>query len=275
MPESAGPSPPLVVVLHGCTQDADQIAAATRFHAWGEREGFAVLYPNQPEGAHPQRCWRWFDAEHQRAEVGEPGALMDLVERVTRAHGLDRDSTYVAGLSAGAGMAVVLATLHPDRFGGVAAHSGVPYAAARSEKGAAAVLAGNVPPPAALASRMEEATPDGAGLPRLLAIHGTGDQVVSPENGRRLAAAWLAARGRPSAAPDRTVEGEGGDAPYPYRRHRWTAGDAPPVEAWLIEGLGHAWSGGDPAGTWVDPAGPDATRAVLRFFGLLEEAPGE
>lgn len=198
---------------------------------------------------------------------------MDLIDRVARAHRLDPDATYVAGLSAGAGMAVVLATLHPERFAGVAVHSGVPYAAASNEEEAAVVLKGGGPAEAVLASRMEETVPDGAELPRLLAIHGTGDQVVSPKNTLRLAGAWLEVQERSSSDPDQTVPGRGGKAPYRFRRRRWSAGEAPPVEVWLIEDLGHAWSGGCSEGTWVDPTGPDATRAVLHFFGLAEKSP--
>lgn len=197
--------------------------------------------------------------------------LMELVDGVVREHGVDRDSIYVAGLSAGAGMAVVLAALHPDRLAGAAAHSGVPYAAAASEEEAAAVLAGRGPPVAELSDRMEEAMPPGAELPRLLAVHGTADEVVSPENTRRLAAAWLLVQGRMPSEPDESERGRGGPAPYAYDWRRWSAGDRPPVETWLVEGMGHAWSGGSPDGTWADPAGPDATAAILRFFGLVRD----
>ena len=199
--------------------------------------------------------------------------LMELLDEVVHDQGVDRDSIYAAGLSAGAGMAVVLAALHPDRFAGVAAHSGVPYASVASEDEAVAVLAGRGPPVAELADRMKEAMPPGAELPRLIAIHGTADEVVSPENTRRLAAAWLLVQGRSSSEPDESERGRGGRAPYAYDRRRWSAGDPAPVETWLVEGLGHAWSGGSSDGTWADPAGPDATAAVLRSFGLVRDGP--
>lgn len=287
VPERAEASPPLLVVLHGCTQDARDVAAGTRLDDRADRAGFLVLYPEQRPEAHPQRCWRWFDREHQRRGRGEPGALMDLVDRTVREHGVDRERVYLAGISAGGGMAVVLAALHPGRFAGVAVHSGVPYGAVSREEDAPRVLEGGGPGAGELARRMDEAVPGGARPPRLLAIHGTADDLVSPENTRRLVAAWLAARRRAASgaddrrpgpgedatgaetlAPDREERGTGGGGGYPYEVRRWGRSGRPDVEAWIVERLGHAWSGGDPAGTFTDPAGPDATGILLRFFGL-------
>lgn len=272
VPETTGASPPLVVMLHGCTQDAHDVAVGTRFDEWAERLGFLVLYPEQQPEEHPQRCWRWFEAEHQRRGRGEPAALMALLEQVERERGVEPGRTYLAGLSAGAGMAVVLAALHPGRFAAIAAHSGVPYGAAEGEGKAEAVLAGAGPSATELSRRLREAVPTGASLPPLLAIHGTADQLVSPENTRRLVSTWLAASRDGSPEPDREVRGgEEGDG-YPYLRRRWGGTGRDRVEAWLVDGLGHAWSGGSPEGTWTDPQGPDATRVVLDFFGILSRA---
>lgn len=267
-PDGVGPSSPLLVVLHGCTQDAEEVAAATRFDALADRGRFLVLYPEQRPEAHPQRCWRWFDAEHRMRGSGEPGALLDLVARVIRDRPVDPERVYLAGISAGAGMAVVLAALHPERFAGVAAHSGVPYDAADDEQEAAVVLQGGGPSVEVLARRLEEEVPDGTSLPPLLAIHGTADSLVSPANTRRLVSAWLMASSGSAPEPDREARGTGGDGDYPYVRRGWGPEERPRAEQWLVDRLGHAWSGGSPEGTWSDPAGPDASSILLAFFGL-------
>lgn len=286
LPEEVGPSPPLLVVLHGCTQDADDVAAGTRFDDRAGQRGFLVLYPEQRADAHPQRCWRWFDETHRRRAEGEAAALAELVEKVVRERGVDPGRVHLAGISAGAGMAVVLATLHPDRFATVTAHSGVPFGAADGEREAQAVLRGEGPAVGELARRQRAALPEDAELPRLLAIHGLADSLVSPENTRRLARAWLSVRGRSGGSgtsarpprgdagapvpemrdPDQGEQGSAGEGGYRYEVRRWGQPDRPDVEAWLVDGLGHAWSGGDPAGTFTDPAGPDATGVVLRFL---------
>lgn len=286
VPGEDGSSPPLLVVLHGCTQDADDVAAGTRLDARAGRRGYLVLYPEQRPDAHPQRCWRWFEETHRRRDEGEAAELARLIDQVVRDRGVDPGRVHLAGLSAGAGMAVVLAALYPDRFATVTAHSGVPFGAADGERGAQAVLRGEGPGVGELAARLRDALPEGAEPPRLLAIHGRADSLVSPVNTRRLVAAWLSARegrrasgtaggqrrrgpegsGGEPPAPDRRRRGTGGEGGYPYEVRRWGPPGRPGVEAWLVERLGHAWSGGDSAGTFTDPAGPDATGVVLRFL---------
>lgn len=275
VPGGAGARPGLIVLLHGCTQDAEDVAAGTRLDARAAGRGLLVLCPEQDAAAHPQRCWRWFEEAHQGRRGGEPAALRELVDRVVTEHGVDPDRVYLAGLSAGAGMAVVLASVHAERFAAVAAHSGVPYAAAGREADAAEVLRGGGPTVEVLARRLREAVPGDARLPRLLAIHGADDDVVRPETSRRLVAAWLAAAADPAGPPpppDREERIAAGGDGFSCLRRRWGPPDRPGVEAWFVDGLGHAWSGGSPDGTFTEPAGPDATGIVLRF---LEPPAGE
>ena len=52
---------PLIVLLHGCRQSADEIARGTRIEALADRLGAYVLMPEQSERANPYRCWNWFD----------------------------------------------------------------------------------------------------------------------------------------------------------------------------------------------------------------------
>jgi poly(hydroxyalkanoate) depolymerase family esterase len=285
---TAGPLP-LVVMLHGCTQDAADFAAGTRMDRIAEEAGFVVLYPEQDAATHPYRCWRWFDAAHQRRGAGEPARIAALVRSVVEEVDIDRRRIYVAGLSAGGAMSVVLAATYPDLFAAGASHSGLAYAAVEEEAAARDLLTGRVADVHASARRALAAMAEHARPVPFIVFHGADDPVVAPAHAEDLAAQWaltnrmaagesprepanaLVAREPPDApapppvpAPERS-DGEAGG--YGFVRYVYRdAADRPLVEAWLVDGLGHGWSGGDAAGTFTDPRGPDASREIVRFF---------
>ena len=113
---------PLVVMLHGCQQSVDEFAQGTRMNLLADKHGFAVLYPEQSLRAHAHGCWHWYE-DTDRAGRGEVNAVASLVDALVDEHGFDASRVYVAGLSAGAGLASLLALHHPDRFAAVALHS--------------------------------------------------------------------------------------------------------------------------------------------------------
>lgn len=228
-PPGGGAAAPLLVVLHGCTQTAADIAAGTRFDEHAGRAGWLVLYPEQDPGAHPQRCWNWYDPAHQ-GNAGEAAILGALIDAVIAAHG-DRPVLLV-GMSAGAAMATLLVAARPERFQAVALHSAPAFGAAVDVPTALSVLRAGAADPDAGGERLRSAFAGHA--PSALLIHGAADPVVAPINTDQLAAQWRAA---------------GGDA-----------------RVWRIEGVGHAWSGGAADGSYTAPDGPDATDAIVRFF---------
>lgn len=247
---------PLVVMLHGCTQDAADIARGTRLDAPAERDTLLVLYPEQPERANGKRCWNWYDRAHQSADAGEAALLAGMIREVARTHGADPARIYVAGISAGGAMAVILAATDPDLFAAAASHSGVAYGAAGDVMAALTAMAQGTAAAPALAVARERVVP-------LLVLHGDADPVVNARNGDALAAQWRAAAGL-AGEPVTSDVTEGG-----RRARRLVSADAAGrtvVEQWRVEGLGHAWSGGSPEGTFTDAAGPDATAVMLRFF---------
>ena len=243
---------PLVVMLHGCTQDPDDFARGTRMNALARAQGFLVLYPSQSQRANAQRCWNWFKHNHQARGKGEPAILAGMVRDVIATHDVDPGRVYVAGLSAGGAMAAILGDAYPDLFAAVGVHSGLPTGSATDVQTAFAAMSGGAQP-----------VRRGAGsgpTPPTIVFHGDADTTVNAVNGERiLEAAGVIAQ--PGAHRASTAMG------MPYTRRAYVDGQgAERAEQWTIHGAGHAWSGGDPAGSYTDPRGPDASAEMLRFF---------
>lgn len=264
-----GPALPLVVMLHGCTQDADDVATGTRLDEHARRRGVAVLYPEQSEGAHPNRCWNWYEPAHQRRGEGEPAILQGMIREVVERYGMDGERVFVAGISAGGAMALVLAAAHPEVVRRAAVHSGVAYGAARSMEEALEVLAGRAgDPPPELADRLLAAMGDRARPVPLLVLHGDADGIVSPRNADWILVQWeglMEAVGDGAVARERDPPRSG--AEWASRIEVLRDGTGRTVfELRLLRELEHAWSGGSPEGTFTRPGGLDATEAILDFF---------
>ncbi len=248
----------MLVMLHGCDQDAVSFAASTRMNRVAERERFAVLYPEQDRISNLQGCWNWFDLDSGRAQA-EATSVLHAIDRVCDLHPVDPSAVAIAGLSAGASLAALLAVAHPTRFCAVALHSGVPPGAAHSPSGAMRAMRGRaraVPVPAPAASA--DAVPP---WPPLLVLHGSRDVVVAPSNGRETALRWALACGATAQPPRHEQRGQ---------RHAVCITDFNVVrrtQVTLVEvvGLGHAWSGGAARQPYGDARGPDASLRVWRF----------
>lgn len=248
---SAGERVPLLVMLHGCGQDAAGLARSARMNRVAAREGFLVLYPEQSRVANPQRCWNWFDTESGRAQA-EAALILAAIDQVALIYPADRERVAVAGLSAGAGMAALLATTYPARFRAVAMHSGVPPGLAGTANAALRAMRGKAP-----AAKVE----GGTDWPPLLVIQGSKDRVVAPANAFEAVRQWALAAGAPSVR-SRTVQ-RGKRLPMQvvdFQRGKTVA--ATLVE---IDGLAHAWSGGAAKEAFSDPTGPDASAMIWRF----------
>jgi poly(hydroxyalkanoate) depolymerase family esterase len=264
---------PLVVLLHGCTQDPDDIARGTRVTAHADRLNVLVLLPQQPEAANPKKCWNWYEAAHQHRDSGEPSLIAGMTRQTLGAWSIDPHRVYVAGISAGAAMASVMAIAYPDLYAAVGLHSGIPYrAAANVMEGVAAMSRGASDPGKLAATALADMGSRARAIPAII-VQGAADAVVKPVNAEQTRDMWLAmnamALGEP-ASPARTAAEQRSDigglsvvtSCYPPPR----SATGCEVTTMLIEGLGHAWSGGSKTGTFTDERGPDATDAILTFL---------
>ncbi|WP_345741685.1 extracellular catalytic domain type 1 short-chain-length polyhydroxyalkanoate depolymerase [Roseovarius nanhaiticus] len=243
----------LIVMLHGCTQTPEDFAIGTGMNTHAEQHRLIVLYPEQSRGANAQTCWNWFSKGDQGRGRGEPEIIAGLTSRAMKQHSIAPAQTFVAGLSAGAAMAVILGYAYPDIFAAVGAHSGLPLGAALDVPSAFSAMAGQT---------SSCATPPGH-APRTIILHGDRDKTVHPLNGAAIARmAETSAQGTTSQC---TRSGEAGGRCY---RRALTMDQAGQTlsEHWVIQGLGHAWSGGQPGGSYTDPSGPDASAEMIRFF---------
>jgi poly(hydroxyalkanoate) depolymerase family esterase len=256
VPSGHGGAPmPLVVMLHGGTQDAATFAAATGMNDLAERQGFLVAYPEQPSSANPGKFWNWFVPAHQRRDAGEPSLIAGITRQVIERYGADASRVYVAGFSAGGAMAAVMATVYPDLYAAAGVHSGLPYAAAGDMASAFAAMKQGSSRPAGSTARP---------VP-LIVFHGDRDTTVAPANAAALMGDVLAAAA-PETPPAIVTTGQvpGGHA-YTRTRYQDPAGVAL-AERWIIHQGGHTWSGGVPHGSYTDPRGPDASAELIRFF---------
>jgi poly(hydroxyalkanoate) depolymerase family esterase len=245
---------PVVVMLHGCTQSPEDFARGTGMDALADREGFIVVYPRQTASANAQKCWNWFDGRHQQRDGGEPSLIAGLVGQVLADTGADPARVYVAGLSAGGAAAAIMAEQYPDVFAAVGIHSGIACGAARDL-------------PSALSAMKRGGTgrrAQGRFVPTIT-FHGDRDNTVGEVNSRQIVAAATAAFGTP--LDERSEQGVTAQGRHYTRMVARDPAGRPMVEQWTVAGAGHAWSGGNAAGSFTDPAGPDASTAMLRFFG--------
>lgn len=255
------PRPPLFVMLHGASQSAADFATGTRMQQVVDECGGIALFPEQSRSAHPMGSWHWYDARHQIADGGEPSLILGMTRRIVARYGVDRRRVYVAGMSSGGAMAVILGQAFPDVFAAVGVHSGLPHGAARDLVSALRAMnngpadaSGPVPGPS-------------HEVPTIV-FHGDSDRTVHPLNA---VAVWRQAMPRDGALPTladilssaaTAVHGGRAVSLSTHRRQPQAAH----AELWIVHGSGHAWTGGDAQASYTDGTGPDASREMLRFF---------
>jgi poly(hydroxyalkanoate) depolymerase family esterase len=250
-----GEALPLVVMLHGCTQSPDDFAAGTRMNECAEEQRLLVAYPAQPRSANPSKCWNWFEGSEQRRGHGEPSLIAGITRQIMRDFSVERGRVYVAGLSAGGAAAGIMGATYPDLYAAVGVHSGLACGAARDMPSAFAAMrnGGGSATTSAHGSRITVPT---------IVFHGDQDKTVNPVNGDQI----IAQAKRTMGLETTVVRGRAADGMSFLRTIQSDDTGRSMLEQWVLQGAGHAWSGGDPRGSYTDPRGPDASREMVRFF---------
>ncbi|MEI6002327.1 PHB depolymerase family esterase [Paraburkholderia bengalensis] len=251
---AAGQPLPLIVMLHGCTQNADDFAVGTQMNALAEQHRCLVAYPVQPKHANPSKCWNWFKPDDQHRERGEPSLIAGITRDIIAAHDVDPARVYVAGMSAGGAMAAIMIATYPELYAAAGIHSGLPAGCAHDLPSALAAMKGG-----RRHGRRHHAHSDQRAPRRpIIVFHGDADATVHIANAAQLVQAF---------------EPRGGVAPRRVETSRRSctvaslvSSDGIDAELWTVHGAPHAWSGGDTRGSYTDPTGPDASAEMLRFF---------
>ncbi|MGH3695922.1 MAG: extracellular catalytic domain type 1 short-chain-length polyhydroxyalkanoate depolymerase [Pseudonocardiaceae bacterium] len=300
---TVGTSVPLLVMLHGCSQTPRGSAIGTQWNDLADEHNMVVVYPGQTiqvlenakvgsgeqvaeaqlgqcwNDGNGDNCWNWFLPAHQARDAGEPAIIAGIARAVmadTEQWTIDPGRVYVAGMSAGGGMAVIMGATYPDLFSGVAVHSGLEYKAATDGTGAFQVLLRGGPDPVGQGEQAFRAMGDHARSIRVIVIHGSEDQRNIAANGELVVRQWLETNRLATdgyfnsdftqpTSDDRYGEPVAGGHPYRVRRWKDSAGKVM-QEYWTVDGLAHAWSGGYWLGSFADPRGPSATRAMYAFL---------
>lgn len=249
-----GGKAPLVVMLHGCTQNSDDFAVGTGMNRLAEEHGFVVAYPEQPLTANQLGCWNWFNQADQLRDSGEPSIIAGLTRFLISEMNLDQARIFVAGLSAGGAMADVMSVTYPDLYAGAGVHSGLAYGIATDQVSAFIAMSGRP---------NERGTSHAKTRARTIIFHGDRDSKVHPTNAER-----ILTEARAVLSPSHQEKSQRGMT-NGLHYHRTIVCDdrgVSQLEYWAVAGLGHAWSGGLLEGSHTDQRGPDASREMLRFF---------
>jgi poly(hydroxyalkanoate) depolymerase family esterase len=250
---------PLIVMLHGCKQSPEDFAAGTRMNVLAEENACLVVYPAQPLSANVSRCWNWFIPRHQRRGDGEPSLIAGITRQVMRDYMVDRRRVYIAGLSAGAAAAAILARAYPDLYAAVGLHSGPAPGNAIKLSCARPVMQRSQ---FAITDNANASVDTALSIIPTIVFHGDQDTKVHPRNSEDV----LSRSGAGKELERRLRQGRMPSGHAFSQTLYLDASKCAVMEHWIIHGLGHAWSGGSPVGSYTDPQGPDAAREMLRFF---------
>ncbi|GHO88421.1 extracellular catalytic domain type 1 short-chain-length polyhydroxyalkanoate depolymerase [Dictyobacter formicarum] len=272
-----GTAVPMIVMLHGCTQNPTDFANGTQMNALADQKQFIVVYPQQTSTYNSSSCWNWFQTADQARGSGEPAIIAGIaqtVEQTTSQWTIDSNRVYVAGMSAGAAMSVIMGATYPDIFAAIGVHSGLEYQAATSLTSATTAQSQGGPNPTQQGQAAYNAMGSAARVVPTIDFQGQSDYTVYPVNGDQVIQQWmqtdhLASNGSYNASfssPSTNTNGQvsGG---YSYTVQTWNDNSGSEIEEyWKINSMGHAWSGGSSSGSYTDPKGPSATNAMYTFF---------
>jgi poly(hydroxyalkanoate) depolymerase family esterase len=276
VPEGLKGPAPLVVVLHGCTQNAAAYDHGSGWSRLADRHGFVLLFPEQQRANNPNLCFNWFEPGDIARGQGETGSIRNMVQRMVMTHPIDSARIFVTGLSAGGAMASVLLATYPDLFAGGAIIAGLPYGCASNVAQAFGCMGGRGhATDKELGDRVRDASRYKGSWPRISVWQGGADQTVVPSNADAIVRQWADVHGlgqEPSVME--TVEG--------HPRRVWRSADGKEViEQYIVAGMAHgtpldpgteAGQSGE-AGAHMLDVGLSSTDLIAAFWGIAPAPP--
>ena len=274
LPTILAPTTPLVVVLHGCTQNAATYDHGSGWSKLAEEKGFAVLFPEQQRVNNVNLCFNWFEPGDIRRDAGEALSIREMIGHIVEAHGIDDGRIFITGLSAGGAMANVMLATYPELFAGGAIIGGLPYGTASGVGQAFERMQGqNSPSVSQMQSALTTVASSWGPHPSVSVWHGTHDQTVKPVNAEQIVHQWAGVH-RISDTPDliESINGHG--------RKVWLDGNGNEViEVNIIRGMAHGVPQSFAAKAPLGKPGPfmletgiSSTARIARFWGLADDA---
>lgn len=246
---------PLIIMLHGCTQNPDDFALGTQMNQLAEQKGLLVAYPQQPQGANPNRCWNWFRPQDQHKNEGEPSIIAGLTQAIMNEYLVKGQQVYIAGISAGGAMAAILAARYPELYRAVGVHSGLGMGSAQDLPSALMAMGCGSKPEA-----LKQFVPT-------IIFHGDFDKTVALKNGEYLFEQAKKAYQLKDEYFELKTQTQNPTNSHAYTRTTLqNSKGVSQIEYWVIQGAGHAWAGGNKQGSYTDPKGPNASWEMVRFF---------
>ncbi len=267
----------LALFLHGCNQTPVEFYQGARLAEKAEKFGVVVVVPHQRPGAHPEGCWNWYDPFNQTRYGVEPRMLQDLVTELVKSLGFEKPRIWIGGMSSGAAMANIMLSCFPETFVAGAFHSGLAYLAASSPISAVWSIGhgSTVPPEYSALSAFQCSGFQKVRRPVIL-IHGSEDQRVVPVHSEEITRQFQVLS---DYTDDGFWNGSSGlrgpflqsaysprESQYPYRIEDYRDQDKVWIRRISVDGLAHAWSGGDPAFPRTDERGPDFSQLAFEFW---------
>ena len=261
---------PLIVALHGCSENAEQFRQVTRFDELAEAKNAIVVFPDKSSYADSTSCWNWFKTSHMQRGTGEPALIAGVVDKVRQNYAIDDRRIYATGLSAGGAMASVMSATYPDVFAAAGVGSGCEYAAGASCAGYRGI------DPEDAGQRAYQAMGTQAREVPVIVFQGDQDKTVPEVNAEQLVQQWQATDdwaddgARNSTIPADPVKVKdpapsGGGHTYTVRDYADGQGNEL-IQFWVVHGMGHAWSGGCDCEAYADTNGPNESAAMYAFF---------
>ena len=270
---------PLVLMLHGCMQDAENLSAISGMNDLAEKNNFLVVYPQQSATANPLKCWNWFDSKHQSREMGEPSLISAVIETVRSTYNIDAKRIFAVGISAGGAMATVMGATYPELFAGLGVIAGTEFKAGSTvQDGLTAMKQGGPDPNQQGLLAFQNIQKSSGALKKrmpVIAFQGTKDPYVNPVNTDQLIAQWAEtndylddAKDNDSVTINSPIETKGTvSGGFSYTKYSYKDSNGRLLlEKWVVDGLGHAWPGSPIANQFADPKGPNASAEIWRFF---------